>query len=80
MPFGFKWVKIAPAIGLGFNDPGAATIAALRNAKRYALVGVGVGYYSKTTDVYAEYVQRRNSFTTSGGDVDAVAAGVRLRF
>jgi len=80
LPFGFKWVKIAPTVGLGFNDPGAATIAALRNAKRYALVGVGVGYYSKNTDVYAEYVQRRNSFTTSGGNVDAVAAGVRLRF
>jgi len=34
-PFGFKWVKIAPAVGLGFNDPGAATITALKNAKRY---------------------------------------------
>ena len=79
-PFGFKWVKIAPAVGLGFNDPGAATIAALKNAKRYVLVGVGVGYYSKTTDVYAEWAQRRNSFTGAGGEVDAVAAGVRLRF
>jgi hypothetical protein len=79
-PFGFKWVKIAPAVGLGFNDPGAATIAALKSAKRYVLVGVGAGYYSKTTDVYAEWTQRRNSFTGSGGEVDAVAAGVRLRF
>jgi hypothetical protein len=79
-PFGFKWVKIAPAVGLGFNDPGAATIVALKNSKRYVLVGVGVGYYSKTTDVYAEWTQRRNSFTGAGGEVDAVAAGVRLRF
>jgi len=80
VPFGFKWVKIAPAVGLGFNDPGAATIAALKSSKRYALVGVGVGYYSKTADVYAEYTQRRNSFTGSGGEVDAVAVGARLRF
>ena len=79
-PFGFKWVKIAPAVGLGFNDPGAATITALKNAKRYVLVGVGAGYYSKTTDVYAEWTQRRDSFTGAGGEVDAVAAGVRLRF
>lgn len=79
-PFGFKWVKIAPTVGLGFNDPGTATIAGLRDSKRYVNLGVGVGYYSKKADIYAEYLQRRDAFLSSGGEVDSVAAGVRLRF
>ena len=78
-PFGFKWVKIAPAIGYGFNDPGATTIAAYKNAKRYALVGVGIGYYSKKTVVAAEYYQRRDTFTAAGGVVDGVSFGVSVK-
>ena len=76
LPFGFKWLKVAPSIGLGFNDPGAATIAAFKNSKRYALVGVGVGYYSKTAKVAVEYYQRRNTFTAPGGVVDGVSFSV----
>jgi hypothetical protein len=80
VPFGSEWVKIAPAVGLGFNDPGAATITALKDSKRYVLVGIGAGYYSKIADVYAEYTQRRDSLTSSGGEIDAVAIGARFRF
>ena len=75
-PFGFKFLKIAPSIGLGFNDPGAATIAAYKAAKRYALVGVGVGYYTKNTKIAAEYYQRRDTFTAPGGVVDGVSLGL----
>jgi hypothetical protein len=79
LPFGFKWLKIAPAVGLGFNDPGAATIAAFKSAKRYALVGVGVGYYSKNAKIAAEYYQRRNTFTGPGGVIDGVSFGVSYK-
>lgn len=79
LPFGFKWVKIAPAIGMGFNDPGAATITALKNSKRYATAGVGVGYYAKNTTVAAEYYQRRDSFTAAGNVVDGVSFGVHYK-
>ena len=75
-PFGFKWVKIAPAAGLGFNDPGAATIAALKNAKRYSTVGVGIGYYSVNTVVAVEVYQNREKFT-SGNTVSGFSLGVR---
>lgn len=79
LPFGFKWVKIAPAVGLGFNDPGAVTIAAFKDSKRYALVGVGVGYYAKNAVVAAEYYQRRDTFTAPGGVVDGVSFGVHYK-
>ena len=78
-PFGFKFLKIAPSIGLGFNDPGAATIAAFKNSKRYALVGVGIGYYTKNAKVAAEYYQRRDTFTAAGNVVDGVGLGVSVK-
>ena len=77
-PFGFKWVKIAPAIGVGFNYPGAATIAALKTAKRYTVVGVGVGYYSTNAVVAAEVYQNRENFT-SGNTVTGVSFGIRYK-
>ena len=76
-PFGFKWVKIAPAVGVGFNDPGAATLAALKSAKRYATLGVGIGYYSVNTVVAVEVYQSRQSFTTSGVNANGVSLGIR---
>ena len=78
-PFGFKFLKIAPSIGFGFNDPGAATIAAFKNSKRYALVGVGVGYYTKNAKIAAEYYQRRDTFTAAGNVIDGVGLGVSVK-
>mgnify|MGYP003335662183 CR=1 FL=1 len=78
-PFGFKFLKVAPSVGLGFNDPGAATITAFKNSKRYALVGVGVGYYAKNTKIAAEYYQRRNTFTAAGNVIDGVGVGVSVK-
>jgi hypothetical protein len=79
LPIGFKWLKIAPSIGMGFNNPGAANVEAFKAAKRYVLAGVGVGYYSDNFSVAAEYFQRRDSFTSGGGVIGGVGVGFALK-
>lgn len=79
-PVGFKHLKIVPAVGFGFNDPGAATIAAFKNSKRYVVAGLGLGYYTKYAVVSADFYQRRDTLTTAGNSVNGVAGGLHFKF
>lgn len=79
-PVGLKHLKVTPAIGFGFNDPGAATIAAFRNSKRYVVAGLGLGYHTKYALVSAEVFQRRDSLFTAGNTVNGVGGGLHFKF
>lgn len=80
LPFGFSGLKVVPSLGYGFNDPGAATIAAFKNAKQYAVVGVGLGYYTKYATLNADVYQRRDSLFTAGDTINGVSAGLSVKF
>jgi hypothetical protein len=80
LPFGFQHLKIVPSVGYGFNDPGAATIAALKNAKQYALVGVGVGYYTKYATLNVGVYQSRDTLFTAGNTNSGVSGGLAVKF
>ena len=62
---GVKGLKVVPAIGVGFNDPGAATIAAFKNNKKYATAGIGLAAYGFTANVFAH----RADVTNTAGQV-----------
>lgn len=80
LPFGFDKLKVVPSLGYGFNDPGAATVAAFKNAKQYAVVGLGLGYYTNYGTLSAGVFQKRDSLFNAGDTVNGVSAGVALKF
>lgn len=80
LPFGFQRLKIVPSLGYGFNDPGAATIAALKNAKQYALVGIGLGYYTQYATLNVGVYQARDTLFTAGDTKSGVSAGLAVKF
>ena len=79
-PVGFKHLKVVPAIGFGFNDPGAATIAAFKDSKRYVIAGIGFGYYTKYAVVSADFYQRRDTLTAAGNSVNGIASGLHFKY
>jgi hypothetical protein len=80
LPFGFQRLKVVPSIGYGFNDPGAATIAALKSAKQYALVGIGLGYYTQYATLNVGVYQSRDTLFTAGKTSSGVSAGLAVKF
>lgn len=80
LPFGFKHLKLVPAIGYGFNDLGADTIAQFKTAKQYAVVGAGVGYYTKYATLSVDFAQRRDGLLTAGTTVNSVSGGISVKF
>ena len=80
LPFGFQHLKLVPAVGYGFNDLGADTIAQFKDAKQYAVVGIGLGYYTKYATLSADFAQRRDGLLTAGNVVNAVSGGLSVKF
>jgi len=80
LPFGFKNLKLVPALGYGFNDPTAATIAAFKESKQYVIAGLGVATYVKGTTVSVDFFQRRDSLFTAGNTINGVSAGLGAKF
>lgn len=80
LPFGFKHFKLVPAIGYGFNDLGADTIAKFKDAKQYAVIGAGVGYYAKYATLSLDYTQRRDGLLTAGNTASSVSGGISVKF
>lgn len=80
LPFGFQKLKVVPSVGYGFNDPGAATIAALKSAKQYALVGIGLGYYTQYATLNLGVYQVRDTLFTAGNTSNGVSGGVAVKF
>lgn len=81
LPLGPKSFKLVPAVGVGFNDPGAATIAALKDAKRYYNFGLGVSLFNgKAGAVTADVFVHRKNLTDNAGQVTGYSAGYALKF
>jgi hypothetical protein len=80
LPFGFQGLKLVPALGYGFNDPTAATIAAFKDSKQYVIAGLGVATYVKGATVSADVYQRRDALFTAGNTINGVSAGLNLKF
>lgn len=80
LPFGLQRLKIVPSLGYGFNDPSAATIAALKDAKQYALVGIGLGYYTQYATLNVGIYQARDTLFTAGNTKSGVSAGLAVKF
>jgi len=69
-------LKIVPALVLGFNDPGAATIAALKNVKKYYQPGIGLEWHGVTANLFAQ----RTSLTSSDAQVTGYNVGYKFKF
>lgn len=80
LPFGFKHVKLVPSVGYGFNDLGADTIAKFKSSKQYAVLGAGVGYYTKYATFSVDYTQRRDGLTVNTNTIDSFSGGVSVKF
>jgi hypothetical protein len=80
LPFGFQHLKLVPALGYGFNDLGADTIAQYKNAKQYAVVGIGLGYYTKYATLNVDFSQLRDGLITAGNTTNSLSAGLSVKF
>jgi len=69
-------LKIVPALVLGFNDPGAATIAALKNVKKYYQPGIGLEWHGVTANLFAQ----RTSLTSSDTQITGYNVGYKFKF
>jgi len=72
----FYGVNVVPAFGLGFNDPGAATIAALKNVKKYYQPGIGLEFHGITANLFAQ----RTSLTSNAGQITGYNVGYKFKF
>jgi hypothetical protein len=54
--------------------------AALKNAKQYALVGVGIGYYTKYATLNIGVYQSRDTLFTAGNSSSGVSGGLAVKF
>ena len=69
-------LKIVPALGLGFNDPGAATIAALKGVKKYYQPAVGLEWHGITANLFAQ----RTSLTSTDNQITGYNVGYKFKF
>jgi hypothetical protein len=72
----FYDLKVVPALALGFNDPGAATIAAFKNVKKYYQPGVGLEWHGITANLFAQ----RTSLTSSNKQITGYNVGYKFKF
>lgn len=80
IPVGVKGLKFAPSVGLGFNDPGSTTIAALKGVKKYGVAGAGATYAVLNGELYANGYVHRPDLTSNYGQVTSYDAGYRIKF
>ena len=77
LPLGVGYgLKVVPAVGLGFNDPGAATIAALKADKKYASAGIGLAFKGLEANLFAQ----RGDVTSSATQVTGYTVGYTYKF
>ena len=69
-------LKIVPALGLGFNDPGAATIAALKGVKKYYQPAVGLEWHGIAANLFAQ----RTSLTSTDNQITGYNVGYKFKF
>jgi len=72
----FGALKVVPAVGVGFNDPGAATIAALKSVKKYWQPGIGLEWHGIAANLFAQ----RTSLTSSAAQVTGYNVGYKFKF
>jgi hypothetical protein len=79
LPVG-KSVRVVPAFGVGFNDPGAATIAAYKTAKRYYNGGLALEHHTRHSKLALVGNVQRDDLTNNAGQVTWYAASATLKF
>ena len=72
----FGALKVVPALVVGFNDPGAATIAALKNVKKYWQPGVGLEWHGIAANLFAQ----RTDLTSSATQITGYNVGYKFKF
>ena len=72
----FGALKIVPALKVGFNDPGAATIAALKNVKKYWQPGIGLEWHGVAANLFAQ----RTDLTSSATQITGYNVGYKFKF
>jgi hypothetical protein len=72
----FGDLKVVPAFAVGFNDPGAATIAALKNVKKYYQPGIGLEWHGIEANLFAQ----RTSLTSTATQITGYNVGYKLKF
>jgi len=72
----FGALKVVPAIVVGFNDPGAATIAALKNVKKYYQPGIGLEFHGVAANLFAQ----RTDLTSSANQITGYNVGYKFKF
>ena len=77
---GIKNFSVVPAVGVGFNDPGATTIAALKNVKKYYNGSVGVAYKTPAGVFAVNGFVHRKNLTDNYGQITGYNAGYTLSF
>ncbi len=80
LPVGVKNLKLVPSVGLGFNDPGTTTVAALKNVNKYGVGGVGATYTVFSGEFYANGYVHRPDLSNNRGQVTSYDAGYRIKF
>lgn len=80
VPVGVKGLAVVTAAGMGFNDPGTATIAALKNVKKYYNGAVGVAYKTSAGTFAVNGFVHRKNLTDNYGQVTGYDAGYSFRF
>lgn len=80
IPLRVKGLNLVPSVGLGFNDPGATTVAALKKVKKYGAAGLGVSYAVLNGHLYANGYVLRPDITNNYGQVTSYDAGYRIKF
>lgn len=80
LPVGVKDLRVVPAFGIGFNDPGAATIAALKDVKKYYNGGLGLAYRALGGVVSANVFVHRADLTSNAGQITGYDVGYKLKF
>ena len=68
--------KVIPAVGLGFNDPGATTIPAYKAAKKYADVGLGLGWKNLEAGLFVQ----RGDITSAASQVTGYTVNLTHKF
>ena len=72
----FGALKVVPALAVGFNDPGAATVTALKNVKKYWHPGIGLEWHGIAANLFAQ----RTDLTSSATQVTGYNVGYKFKF
>lgn len=79
LPIGTKHVKIVPALGVGFNNVEAATVAALQSVEKYYQGGVGIAYNVLGGTVSADVFVQSSGLSSDSKRITGYSVGYSIK-